>query len=75
VVQGYYQYHAVPGNTPQLRIFQRRVNWLRRSALAEPFDDRLIAIDEFHHVAVNDDNRLGSQLRKLLKGIKYISLR
>jgi RNA-directed DNA polymerase len=27
VVLGYYQYHAVPGNTTQLRIFQRRVNW------------------------------------------------
>ena len=25
VVLGYYQYHAVPGNTTQLRIFQRRV--------------------------------------------------
>jgi hypothetical protein len=23
VVLGYYQYHAVPGNTTQLRIFQR----------------------------------------------------
>src|SRR5271168_2163048 len=31
VVLGYYQYHAVPGNTTQLRIFQRRVNWLWRS--------------------------------------------
>jgi RNA-directed DNA polymerase len=25
VVQGYYQYHAVPGNTGQLRVFRRRV--------------------------------------------------
>jgi hypothetical protein len=33
VVMGYYQYHAVPGNTTQLRIFQRRVNWLWRSVL------------------------------------------
>jgi hypothetical protein len=33
VVLGYYQYHAVPGNTTQLRIFQRRVNWLWRSVL------------------------------------------
>ncbi|WP_433965364.1 hypothetical protein [Tunturiibacter gelidiferens] len=33
VVLGYYQYHAVPGNTTQLRIFQQRVNWLRRSVL------------------------------------------
>jgi len=28
----------------------------------EAFDNRLIAIDEFHHVSVNPDNRLGSQL-------------
>ena len=33
VVLGYYQYHAVPGNTTQLRIFQRRVNWLWRNVL------------------------------------------
>jgi group II intron reverse transcriptase/maturase len=33
VVLGYYQYHAVPGNTAQLRIFQRRVNWPWRSVL------------------------------------------
>ena len=28
----------------------------------EAFDDRLIAVDEFHHVSSNPDNRLGSQL-------------
>ena len=28
----------------------------------EAFDNRLIAIDEFHHVSSNPDNRLGSQL-------------
>ena len=28
----------------------------------EAFDDRVIAIDEFHHVSASDDNRLGSQL-------------
>ena len=33
VVLGYYQYHAVPGNTTQLRIFQRRVYRLWRSVL------------------------------------------
>jgi len=33
VVLGYYQYHAVPGNTTQLRIFQRRINRLWRSVL------------------------------------------
>jgi RNA-directed DNA polymerase len=33
VVLGYYQYHAVPGNTTQLRIFSRRVAWLWRNVL------------------------------------------
>jgi len=28
----------------------------------EAFDDRLIAVDEFHHASANPDNRLGSQL-------------
>jgi hypothetical protein len=32
-VLGYYQYHAVPGNSPQLRIFCRRVCRLWRSVL------------------------------------------
>ncbi|MBO6729580.1 MAG: DEAD/DEAH box helicase family protein, partial [Maricaulis sp.] len=32
----------------------------------EAFDDCLIAIDEFHHVAASDDNRLGEILRRLL---------
>lgn len=32
----------------------------------EAFDDRLIAIDEFHHVSSNPDNRLGSQLGELI---------
>jgi RNA-directed DNA polymerase len=33
VVLGYYQYHAVPGNTTQLRVFSRRVAWLWRNVL------------------------------------------
>ncbi len=33
VVLGYYQYHAVPGNSSQLRIFNRRVGRLWRSVL------------------------------------------
>ena len=28
----------------------------------EAFDDRLIAVDEFHHISTHPDNRLGSQL-------------
>src|SRR5437667_3893403 len=33
VVLGYYQYHAVPGNTTQLRIFKLRVSRLWQSVL------------------------------------------
>ena len=33
---------------------------------AESFDGRLIAVDEFHHVSANPDNRLGQYLGELL---------
>ena len=32
----------------------------------EAFDDRLIAIDEFHHVSANPDNKLGAHLREFI---------
>src|SRR3984957_14214768 len=32
----------------------------------EKFDDRLIAVDEFHHVSANPDNKLGQHLGKLI---------
>jgi superfamily II DNA or RNA helicase len=32
----------------------------------EAFDDRLIAVDEFHHVSVAEDNVLGSQVSQLI---------
>ena len=32
----------------------------------EAFDHRLIAVDEFHHVSANPDNRLGAQLAALM---------
>lgn len=32
----------------------------------EAFDDRLIAVDEFHHVSANPDNKLGNQLGALI---------
>lgn len=32
----------------------------------EAFDDRLIAIDEFHHVSSNPDNKLGSHLGQFI---------
>ena len=33
----------------------------------EVFDDRLIAIDEFHHVSADDNNVLGTQLKQLVE--------
>ncbi len=30
------------------------------------FDDRLIAVDEFHHVSANPDNKLGDYIRQLM---------
>jgi superfamily II DNA or RNA helicase len=33
----------------------------------EAFDDRLIAVDEFHHVSANPDNRLGAQLSEFMQ--------
>ena len=32
----------------------------------EIFDDRLIAVDEFHHISANPDNRLGDHVRQLM---------
>jgi len=32
----------------------------------EAFDDRLIAVDEFHHVSANPDNKLGSQVGQFI---------
>jgi hypothetical protein len=34
----------------------------------EAFDDRLIAIDEFHHVSANPDNKLGFHLGQFMAG-------
>jgi superfamily II DNA or RNA helicase len=32
----------------------------------EAFDDRLIAVDEFHHVSANPDSRLGDHVRQFM---------
>ncbi|MGF1657025.1 MAG: DEAD/DEAH box helicase [Verrucomicrobiales bacterium] len=32
----------------------------------EVFDERLIAVDEFHHISANPDNRLGEHVRQLM---------
>jgi group II intron reverse transcriptase/maturase len=52
VVLGYYQNHAVPGNTGQLRVFMCRVRWLwrgvliRRSRRAKVKWDRLNSLSD-----------------------------
>ena len=33
----------------------------------EQFDDRLIAVDEFHHVSANPDNKLGAHLTNFIE--------
>jgi superfamily II DNA or RNA helicase len=33
----------------------------------EAFDDRLIAVDEFHHVSSNPDNKLGDHVRQFIE--------
>ncbi|HSH39260.1 MAG TPA: DEAD/DEAH box helicase [Chthoniobacterales bacterium] len=33
---------------------------------AEAFDNRLIAVDEFHHISAKPDNRLGEHVRQLM---------
>ena len=33
----------------------------------EAFDNRLIAVDEFHHVSASEDNRLGAQLADFIR--------
>ena len=50
VVTGYYQYHAVPGNIDQLRLFRKRINRLwhhvlvRRSQRADVRWERLVPL-------------------------------
>jgi hypothetical protein len=39
------------------------------------FDDRLIAVDEFHHVSASPDNRLGAQLAAFIARDKATSSR
>ena len=34
---------------------------------SEAFDDRLIAVDEFHHVSANPDNKLGEHVHQLMQ--------
>lgn len=34
---------------------------------AEAFDDRLIAVDEFHHVSASENSRLGDHVRQLIE--------
>ena len=41
----------------------------------EAFDDRLIAVDEFHHVSANPDNKLGLHLGQFIARDRCISWR
>ena len=41
----------------------------------DAFDDRLIAVDEFHHVSANPDNKLGLHLASSLHAARRISWR
>ena len=38
------------------------------------FDNNLIAIDEFHHVSANPDNKLGNHLKRIIEEIRQILL-
>ena len=38
----------------------------------EVFDDRLIAVDEFHHVSANPDNKLGQHLGQFIAETAYM---
>jgi hypothetical protein len=38
----------------------------------EAFDGCLIAVDEFHHVSANSDNKLGIQLSQFIARDKHI---
>jgi superfamily II DNA or RNA helicase len=40
--------------------------YTRNSYNSEVLDDCLIAVDEFHHVSANPDNKLGDHIRKLM---------
>src|SRR4029450_1816374 len=48
VVLGYYQYHAVPGNTGQLRVFMYRVRWLWRNVLIRRSQRARVRWDRLH---------------------------
>ena len=48
VVTGYYQYHAVPGNIDQLRLFKQRVNRLWRNVLVRRSQRARKKWEKFH---------------------------
>src|SRR5262250_1700021 len=45
VTSGFYQYHAVPGNLPQLKLFRWRLSWLWWRALSRRGQRRRIPLD------------------------------
>jgi RNA-directed DNA polymerase len=51
VVQGYFNYHAVPGNTDALNVFRERVTWLWRGSLLRRSQRHHLTWDRMHRLA------------------------
>jgi hypothetical protein len=50
-VQGYFNYHAVPGNTDALNVFRERVTWLWRGSLLRRSQRHHLTWDRMHRLA------------------------
>jgi RNA-directed DNA polymerase len=51
VVQGYFNYHAVPGNSDALNVFRERVTWLWRGSLLRRSQRPHLTWDRMHRLA------------------------
>jgi len=51
IVQGYFNYHAVPGNTDALNVFRERVTWLWRASLLRRSQRHHLTWDRMHRLA------------------------
>ena len=50
VTTGYYQYHAVPGNLPQLNLFRWRLRWVWWHALSRRGQRRRVRLDRLNRL-------------------------
>jgi RNA-directed DNA polymerase len=50
VTSGYYQYHAVPGNLPRLKIFRWRLRWVWCRALSRRSQRSYISMDRLNRL-------------------------